>query len=335
MRRALAVRGTTDLSTSVNDFILVGDVGGTYVRLGLAERDDQGKMLITQFTKVHGDDISSLDDAIDLFLGETHFTPKHVSIALAGPVTNGCVSLTNRPWTVCEDEMKKRFGFEHIRLYNDFKAMGRSVPEMAASDFLEVHAANAMKGEPLLVAGPGTGFGMAKLAPMNGGWHVFGSEGGHVAYAPQSRSETELLHILQKKHKFVSLELVSSGFGMDVIHEAICERQGVKYEKLPPAKVLELAKAGDQICLEICEVRSAAIMGALGDMALVYGARGGVILAGGVSERLIDYISAPKAMSRFMNRGHMSDYLKNIPINLLQNPAAPLIGAAVLYLDEK
>ena len=323
------------MSGATDNFILVGDVGGTYVRLGLAEREENGKVLITQFTKVSGDDITCLDDAIDLFLKETHFTPKNVSIALAGPVANGRVSLTNRPWSVSEGDMKSRFGFEQVRLYNDFKAMGRSVPEMSELDFSEVHPGKAIDGEPVLVAGPGTGFGMANLAPMNGGWHVFGSEGGHVAYAPQSAAETELLHILQKKFDFVSLELVSSGFGMDIIHEAICERHGVPYTKLAPALVLEKAKEGDEICLEICEVRSAAIMGALGDMALVFGARGGVILAGGVSERLIDYIAAPKAMSRFMNRGHMSGYLENIPIKLLQNPAAPLIGAAVLYLDGK
>lgn len=317
-----------------NDIILVGDVGGTFVRLGLAERDEHGKMLITQFTKVAGDEVSSLEDAIELFLSETHFKPKHVSIALAGPVANGSVKLTNRPWSVSEKGLKKRFGFENVRLYNDFKAMGRSVPEMGEADFRLIHAGTAIDGEPILVAGPGTGFGMANLAPMNGGWHVFGSEGGHIAYAPQTKSETELLHILQKKHDFISLELVSSGFGMDIIHEAICERQGSPYEKLAPAKVLELARSGDPVCLEICEVRSAAIMGALGDMALVFGARGGVVMAGGVSERLIEFISAPKAMARFLNRGPRTDYLKKIPIKLLTNPAAPLIGAAVQYLDE-
>ena len=322
------------MGANSKDIILVGDVGGTFVRLGLAERDNEGQMLITQFTKIAGDKLSGLDDAIEQFLEETHFKPKHVSIALAGPVAHGCVSLTNRPWTVSEEKLKEKFGFENVRLYNDFKAMGRSVPELKKSDFVEIHPGSPIQGEPILVAGPGTGFGMANLAPMNGGWHVFGSEGGHVSYAPQTKEETELLHILQKSHDFVSLELVSSGFGMDIIHKAICERHGVSYEKLEPAKVLELAKSGDPICLEICEVRSAAIMGALGDMALVYGARGGVVMAGGVSERLIDYISAPKAMSRFLNRGPRSDYLKQIPIKLLQNPAAPLIGAAVLYLDE-
>lgn len=322
------------MGANTKDFILVGDVGGTFVRLALAERDNQGKILITQFTKIAGDKLSSFDDAIEQFLAETHFKPKHVSIALAGPVANGCVSLTNRPWEFCQEDLKGKFGFENVRLYNDFKAMGRSVPEMESSDFLEIHGGVAIDGEPILVAGPGTGFGMANLMPMNSAWHVFGSEGGHIAYAPQTKSETELLHILQKKHKFVSLEMVSSGFGMDMIHEAICERHNVPYKKLEPTKVLELAGSGDAICLEICEVRSAAIMGALRDMALVFGARGGVVVAGGVSERLVDYIAAPKAMARFFNRGPRSDYLKNIPIKLLRNPAAPLIGAAVLYLDE-
>ena len=322
------------MGANTNDIILVGDVGGTFVRLGLAERDDKNKIQITQFTKIPGDALSSLDDAVEQFLSETHFKPNHVSIALAGPVTNGAVSLTNRPWSVSEQGMKDKFGFGNVRLYNDFKAMGRSVPELDPSDFLEVHSGKPIEGNPILVAGPGTGFGMANLAPLNGGWHVFGSEGGHIAYAPQSKAETELLHILQKKHDFVSLELVSSGFGMDIIHEAICERHGTKYQRHAPAKVLELAKKGDAICLEICEVRSSAIMGALGDMALVFGARGGVVMAGGVSERLIEYISAPKAMARFLDRGPRSEYLRNIPIHLLQNPAAPLIGAAVLYQDE-
>jgi glucokinase len=322
------------MNAIAENIILVGDVGGTNVRLGLADRNDQGKMVITQFTKVKGDDVGCLEDVIELFLGETHFKPKHVSIALAGPVANSEVTLTNRPWTISEHGLKSRFGFENVRLFNDFKAMGRSVPEMSDEDFLLISKGTPMAGEPILVAGPGTGFGMANVAPINGGWHVFGSEGGHIAYAPRTKSETELLHILQKEHEFVSLELVSSGFGMDIIHRAICERRDVAYAKVPPAKVLELAKLGDPVCTEICEVRSAAIMGALGDMALAYGARGGVVIAGGVGERLIEFISAPKAMARFTKRGPRSDYVKQIPIRLLQNPAAPLIGVAALYEDD-
>lgn len=317
-----------------NKIILVGDVGGTNVRLGLAERNNDRRIIVTQFFKIKGDDVGSLEGAIEKFLEETHFTPKHVSIALAGPVKDGAVDLTNRPWHVSEDKLKTLFGFSHVRLYNDFKAMARSVPEMREDDFRSISHGIAVSGDPILVAGAGTGFGVAKLVNLENKWHVFGSEGGHVAFSPKTRDESEILHILQRKHDYVSLELVTSGWGMDCVHEAICLRDGKTYSLTPPARILELAAENDPIALEICELRSAVIMGALGDMSVVLGAKGGVVLAGGVSERLIDYIDTPKAKSRFFNRGPISNYVKNIPIRLLENPAAPLMGAAALYEQE-
>ncbi|WP_371395943.1 ROK family protein [Fretibacter rubidus] len=317
----------------VKDTILVGDVGGTNVRLGLADKGADGKLILTQFSKVRGDDVGSLDDAIDQFLAETHFKPRHVCMALAGPVANGEVSLTNREWHISETALSKRFGFDNVRLYNDFTAMARSVPELQANDFRSLHKGTQVPGKPVLVAGPGTGFGTSTIIQINGRWHVISGEGGHQAWAPQSEAETELLHILQKSHDFVSLELVSSGHGMDTVHSAICERHGLAYKKMRPADILTAAHSGDAVCREVCEVRGAAVMGALGDMAMIFGAQGGIVLAGGVSERLVDFIDTPKALSRFTNRGPMSDYVADIPVDLLLNSAAPLFGVAALYLD--
>ena len=317
----------------VRDTILVGDVGGTNVRLGLADKDADGKLILTQFSKVRGDDVGSLDDAIDQFLSETHFKPRHVCMALAGPVSNGAVRLTNRQWHISETELSKTFGFENVRLYNDFTAMARSVPELPSGDFRSLHTGKYIAGKPVLVAGPGTGFGTSTILKINGRWHVISSEGGHQAWAPQTKAETELLHILQRTHDFVSLELVSSGQGMDAVHAAICERHGIQYEKMRPADILTAAHAGDAVCREVCELRGAAVMGALGDMAMIFGAKGGIVLAGGVSERLVDFIDTPKALRRFSNRGPMSEYVADIPVDLLLNSAAPLFGAAALYLD--
>lgn len=313
--------------------ILVGDVGGTNVRLGLVDRDADGKMILTQFSKMRGDDVGTLEGAIDQYLSETHFKPNHVCIAVAGPISNGTVSMTNRNWTLSESAMAARFGFDNVRLYNDFTAMARSIPELAPVDFKEILPGKRVANKPILVAGPGTGFGTATIETINGAWHVNSGEGGHQAWAAQTREETELLHILQKSHDFVSIELVSSGQGMDTVHAAICERNGVAYHVMPPADILEAAHAGDPICLEVCELRGAAVMGALGDMTMIYGAQGGAVLAGGVSERLIDFIDTDKARERFRKRGPMSDYIAEIPVHLLLHPAAPLFGAAALYMD--
>jgi len=100
-----------------------------------------------------------------------------------------------------------------------------------------------------------------------------------------------------------------------------------------PDKIRELAVSGDPICLDVCQIRAAATMGAIGDLVLSGGARGGVVLACGVSERMVDFYTHPPAMARFLNRGVRSQYMEKIPIKLLASPMAPLIGAASLFMD--
>lgn len=183
------------------------------------------------------------------------------------------------------------------------------------------------------MAGPGTGFGVGYLIPTGSGWHVMASEGGHIAYNPQSRLEMELLQVLRHDRDFVSLELVSSGKGLDVVHKAICEIHGEVYSFKHPDVIRKEAMAGNPICRDVCNARSQATMGAIGDLALAGGARGGIVLAGGVSERMIDFYTMPAAMARFLYRGSQSDYIKTIPIRLLKCPLAPLIGVSALLED--
>ncbi|MEE9347134.1 MAG: glucokinase [Robiginitomaculum sp.] len=317
------------------DKILVGDVGGTNVRLGLAWRDKDGVLRVEKIEKLPGDNYASLSAAIEEYLGKVGHAPKTAALALAGPVKNGRVSLTNRAWTVDKAKLGERFKFQSVYLYNDFAAMARAVPECAPADFTTLNEAVADPNAPIVVAGPGTGFGMASLVPDKGGWIVLPSEGGHQAYAPQTPKETEILHILQRDYEFVSLELVSSGRGMDAVYQAVCTRLGQPYHKLPPQEIRDRAVAGDRACLDVCEIRADAIMGAIGDMALAIGARGGVVLAGGVAKRLLEFIDTPTAMARYFNRGPRGDYVKTIPVKVLQKTGAALYGVAALGLAEK
>ena len=314
--------------------ILVGDVGGTNVRLGLARRRADGTLIVEHIRKLPGDDFDNLSAAISKYVDELEATPKTAALALAGPAEGGCITLTNRAWTVCQNDLAKTFKFDIVRLYNDFSAMARAVPECAAEDFRSLNQSQAAPDAPILVAGPGTGFGMAILVPRAGNWQVLSSEGGHQAYAPQTQKETEILHILQRDTNFVSLELVSSGRGMDAVHKAVCERLGQPYERVSPMIIRDRAVAGDRASLDVCEIRANAIMGAMGDMALAAGTRGGVVLAGGVAKRLMEFIDTPSAMERYYNRGPRREYVKSIPVTLLEKPAAALYGVAALSLDK-
>lgn len=319
--------------TDSNLFILAGDIGGTNARFGCLKKKSEGGWDVHNFTKVKGADYPTFESALQNYLESIDVKPTRAAFCAAGPVENGYVNLTNTDWQISASRIKEIHGFKQCKLYNDFSGMTRSIPELSDDDFTIIRSGQAHISEPILVAGPGTGFGVGYLVPTIAGWHVVASEGGHVAYSPQSSLELELLQILRRDHDFVSLELISSGKGLPIIHKAVCEIHGQSYEPIAPDLIRERALSGDTISHDVCHIRAAATMGAIGDLALTGGTRGGIILAGGVSERMIDFYMQPNAMNRYLHRGPQSEYVRNIPMRLLKSPHAPLIGSAALLQD--
>lgn len=319
---------------SGNTHILAGDIGGTNARFGCLERKPEGGWTVHNFTKVKGVDFPSFDEAIESYIAKLDTRPTRAAFAAAGPVEAGYINLTNTNWQISAERVASLHGFETCELYNDFSGMTRSIPELSDNEFTVLRSGNSRPKEPILVAGPGTGFGVGYLVPTHTGWHVIPTEGGHISYSPQSSLELELLQILRRDYDYVSLELVSSGKGLPVIHKAVCEIHGKAYEPTEPDEIRQLANSNDPVCRDVCNIRAMAVMGAVGDLALSGGARGGIVLAGGVSERMVDFFMQPCAMNRYLLRGPRSDYIKDIPIRILKSPMAPLIGAAALLADK-
>jgi len=313
--------------------ILVGDIGGTNARFGLAHRNCDGHVLIQKYLKFSCDAFVTFEDALKSYLSNIDEKPDAISLAVAGPKSNNHIKFTNRNWEISRTDLLKLSGVKTVHLCNDFVAMARSVPEMEEGDFQCLHKGERHPNEPILVAGAGTGFGVSFLFPAQSGWHVQNTEGGHMAYAARNKVEAEILSILSKTHPYVPIELMTSGSGLKALHKAVCERHGKIYRPLSPANIRQKALDRDTICAEICSIRAGAIMGALGDLALAVGARGGIILAGGVSEKNIEFCMRSEAMDHYFLRGVRSDYLKNIPIKLIKNPMAAMIGAAALHTD--
>ncbi len=311
----------------------MGDVGGTNVRFAIARRQD-GKIVTDNFEKYAGDEFAQFDDVLATYLDRINARVARACFAMAGPVQYRGVTLTNRGWHVSEQKLQDRFGFEDVRLINDFTAMARAVPEFDHASFVPVLPGEPEPEAPKIVAGPGTGFGVATLFHDCGNWHVLTGEGGHIAFAPRTDLEFQLTRILLLKFGYVSNELVSSGTGLAPVHEAFCEIYGRPVEDLSPAEMRKRADEGDEMFYQLILVRACTVMGAVGDLALANGALGGVVLAGGVTERIVDFLRMPEAVDRFRQRGPMSSFLENCPVVLMHDPEAPLIGAAAFYDQE-
>lgn len=319
------------------DSVLVGDIGGTNVRFARARLGFAGHLEVENISVFQGDDYGSFDAALEQYLEQLgNHRPDEALFAFAGPVRDGTVRLTNRSWTVNSRETAQKAGLANVRLVNDYAAMARSIPELGPESFRLLHEGRVPdERSPILVAGPGTGLGMATLLPEGErGWRVMTGEGGHAAFAPRTDREWELTKRLQATHGYVSKELVLSGSGLNAVHKALCEIDGVPWEITPPAEIMRRAREGDRMSRDICEIRAGATLDALGDAALINGTRGGVVITGGVAERLVDWLQQPAAISRFFDRGPMSHYMKPIPIRLLMDGEAALIGAAALHFDE-
>ena len=309
------------------DTVLVGDIGGTNVRFGRARLGFAGHPEVGDIAVMAGDNFRTFDDALNVYLGQLgNNRPQQALFAFAGPVRDGVVRLTNRNWTINSRDLAKATGLDRIRLVNDYAAMARSIPELGDESFRVLHKGHVPdERAPILVAGPGTG---------DRGWRVMTGEGGHAAFAPRSDREWELTKRLKDSHGYVSKELVLSGSGLNAVHKALCELDGLEWSETPPAEIMRRAEAGDGLSRDICEIRAGATLDALGDAALINGTRGGVVITGGVAERLVDWLAQPQALSRFFERGPMSHYMDPIPIRLLMEGEAALIGAAALHFDE-
>lgn len=310
--------------------LLVGDVGGTNVRFALAVRRG-GAWQIEHFEVLSGEDFPAFEDALRTYLGNTGVRASHACFAIAGPIRNGEGRLTNRGWLISAEAIAAEFSIPDVLVINDFLAMARSVPELSEDAFETIFEGVPVETAPIVVAGPGTGFGVATLIPAGKSWIALSGEGGHTRYAPQSDIERELARLLARDHGYVSNELVASGSGLDEVHAAFCEMYGQAPEALTPAEMRAKADAGDAMYRSLIEVRALAVMGYVGDLALINGALGGVVLAGGVSERIADFLKTPAAFDRFVSRGPMSGYLRTCPVRLMHDPVAPLIGAAAHF----
>lgn len=319
--------------------VLVGDIGGTNVRLAVARTDHGALPQLSEIWRAPAADFPQFSDALDAFLSErmsgASQSPNSAVFAIAGPVSGDTIALTNNRWVIKRHALREHFGFNRLHLMNDFAAMARSVPALPGAAFHVLQAGTAEGGHPIVVAGAGTGLGQAMLAyNKNGSWNVYPGEGGHQSYAPQTQLQCEIALAMQKRFGHVSAELICSGRGLPRIYGLLAEIEDGQYmDDIDAKTITQSAKAGEARAQQCCTIAAHALMGFIGDAVLATGAWSGAVLAGGVSQHLSDYLATPEALSQFYSKGAMTSRMKRVPLSLLTDNRAPLIGAAIFDPD--
>jgi glucokinase len=316
--------------------ILAGDVGGTKVHLALYDFID-GKPKSSRDERYAAKDYSGLEEIVKEFLGVQSVTA--ACFGVPGPVRDGRLRLTNLPWTLDSRELSVSLGINHVFLINDLEANGYGINELAADQIYTLSEGDPSQiGNRALIAA-GTGLGEALLI-WNGHSHVpYPSEGGHCDYAPRNEDEIDLLRFLKQKYNGrISQERVVTGPGLTNIYEFLREVRGVDEPNWlatrmaaedPNAVITELALAAkSEICEKALDMFVVAYGAEAGNLALKLLSVGGVYVGGGIAPRIIEKIKDGRFMKAFTDKGRLSQLLVNMPVRIILDSGAALLGAA-------
>jgi glucokinase len=248
-------------------------------------------------------------------------------LAVAGTVERNRCKITNSPWVIDTEQLQGGFGFHAVRVLNDFEALAWSLPHLAPADLLRVGPGTALAGAPLLVLGPGTGFGAACLVSSRTGAIAIGTEAGHATLPAITEREDAVIAQMRRRFGHVSIERALSGGGLEHLHGAIAAIDRITVPNRAVTDIVAAAQTG------ICPVSRAALdmfcamLGTVaGDLALTFGARGGVFIAGGVVPRFAAELAASEFRTRFTAKGRFHGYLDAIPTSVILHPDAAFVG---------
>ncbi len=308
--------------------VLIADLGGTNLRVGrIAEAGAPTEIV----TKIRVADFAGLDDALASAIGTTESTPPQTAIvAFAGPFISGPMRLTNHPWDIDPHRLCDRLGLSELVLVNDFAAQALALPGFSASDIRQIGGGTAVGEAAKLVLGPGTGLGVAGLVPSACGWTPVPGEAGHVDLAPGSAEDNPIWRHLHAAAGRVSAETVISGPGLLRLYRAVARDEGAEPVLATPQSVTAAAAAGDRLAARTLDIFTRALGRAAGDLALVFLARGGVFLSGGIAPKIVPWLETAGFRDAFEAKAPHGAIMRDIPVFVVTASEPALDGLAAL-----
>jgi glucokinase len=316
--------------------LLAGDVGGTKTFVGLFARGT-ARPDVVEMRSYRTLDFPDLAAVCLQFLRDTSTTPSTIeaaAIGVAGPIEGTRARLTNVPWVVDLDTLRTHIPASRAHLLNDLEALAWSIPVLRADELHVLHEGQPdPRGNAALIAA-GTGLGIALLANIDGRLVPRASEGGHADFAPRNADEEMLANALIAEHGRVDVERVVSGPGLANIHKILYPHQcaavaqAASPDELPAAITRGALETTCPSCTRTLETFVSAYGASAGNLALTVLSTGGLYLGGGIAPRILPALQWPMFMQSFLAKSPMDALVSRIPVSVILNPEAGLLGAA-------
>ncbi len=311
------------------------DIGGTKALWTIwqdAEVLDRGTAAtntitdFTEFIKTLTDDFTTANHGCKI---------THLSFALAGPVTDEKLQLTNTGQIIDLAEIRVAFPDTDIIVLNDLEALAHSIDHLTMPDQVALFrsAASSHSKGAKAVLSIGTGLGVAAVSREG---IVIPSEGGHIDFTPIGEKQRSIYDKLESQYGHVSYERLLSGQGLSNIFSYILEELEASNtdalacrprQKMHPAQITAMAKSGNREALRVFHIFSEILGAACGNYALTYMATGGIYIGGGMITKILPLINKEAFENAFLNKGRFKDFINNIPVYVILDETAPSIGA--------
>ena len=321
--------------------LLAGDIGGTKTLLGLfdAATARPRPIVVRSFGTLDFPDLQTMiaafmkpEDAANA--AASHGPIDSACFGVAGPVIDETVKVTNVPWFVDARRVATTLGVGRVSLLNDLEALAHAVPVLRESETHALQDGEAMRGGNIGLIAAGTGLGQALLHNVDGRFLPSASEAGHADFAARTEREIALTRDLTARFGRADVEHVVSGRGLlnlhQVAHTAPCAA-GVDLDSHDAAAAMSAAAMERRCagCIETLDMFVEAYGAEAGNLALRSVSTGGMYIGGGIAPKILPLLTAGGFIRAFRAKPPLDPMLSAMPVKVILNAEAGLLGAAV------
>lgn len=307
--------------------VLVADIGGTNARFGVLT-DSHAEL--KEFDTAKTADFEGLEDAAEaMVLSRTAITPRSAVLAIAGPIDGEEVPLTNCDWVIRPNELMQALRLDEVVLVNDFEAQSLALPSLRDTDLQLIGDVEMAENGTKVVVGPGTGLGAAGMVHTGALWVPVPGEGGHIDLGPVTDEEFDLWPHFEKEHGRISAEALLCGRGLVRLYNGVASWRGKPAELSDPSAITSVALAGThEIAEESLNIFCRLLGRVAGNLAIAFMAKGGVYLAGGISQKIAGFLAQSEFRAAFIAKAPHDALMNSMATAVIIHEKPALLGLA-------